>query len=106
MILALLLGVTAALFTYAMPRLPGLSCKHVDEDGRSLLMWETDHAKGRVRGRCQHCFRRTRGWTTTFGLTPAGPGPRARKATAEEIHTLQWRQTARRRTANRMRASA
>ena len=37
-------------------------CRHVDEDGRSELMWLTDEKKRRRRGYCWRCHRQTRGW--------------------------------------------
>lgn len=35
-------------------------CRHVDEDGRSVLVWT--HRGGRLCGWCPQCFRVTRGW--------------------------------------------
>jgi hypothetical protein len=39
-------------------------CKHVDEDGRSMLIWERQ--PGEVYGRCTDCGRRTAGWAVPW----------------------------------------
>ncbi len=76
-------------------------CRHLDEDGRSMLVWT--HRDGRLRGWCPHCERVTRGWD----VPGAGPRPTlARVATPEEIAQLQAARRAGRRGPRRVRRAA
>lgn len=60
---ALLTVALLAIGLWLATRLGG--CAHVDEHGRSVLVWTV--RAGRVCGWCPHCFRLTRGWSLTNG---------------------------------------
>lgn len=77
-------------------------CAHVDDDGRSLLLWT--YAEGHAKGECLECGRLTTGWETS------APRParqvHAQAASVEEIAASRARRHARERTAARMRRSS
>ncbi len=96
---AILLAVTLAAVVLFLLRLN--RCRHVDDDGRSLLIWRKVDTG--IRGWCPDCERETCGWSVDV-REPIGTMPKARKATVAEMQRSRWAIAARRRTANRMRA--
>ena len=97
--LAILLAVALAGVVLYLLRLN--RCRHVDDDGRSILMWRK-HDDG-IKGYCPDCWRETSGWSVDV-REPIGTMPKARKATAQEMQRSRWAIAAKRRTAHRMRA--
>lgn len=62
--------IACALFLLAIALIPLVragSCRHTDEDGRSLLSWSYDDRAQRLRGFCWNCYRFTSGWPVPKG---------------------------------------